>query len=419
MDADGVQFVGYDTLYSDESKMVKYRTVQLKNKQQHEVVLDITPFYAESGGQVGDKGILWFDDEKISVIDTKKENDLIIHYVNQLPENKKATVRAEVNERKRRLTENNHSATHLLHAALRQVLGTHVQQRGSYLDEKYLRFDFSHHTAMTNEEIREVERIVNARIRENIPLLEARSIPIEEAQEAGAMMLFGEKYGETVRMITFNPEYSRELCGGTHVNSTGEIGYFKLKSESSVAAGIRRVEALTAHEAEKYLNKELDTLEQVKSQFKNSKNIVASVQKLQEENKALQKQVEDLLAAQARALKGNLLSQFEELNGINVLKASLPIADSNAVKTLAYELEKEKGNVLIVFGMVNNNKPQLMVVASKEVTEKGIHAGNMVRALAKEIRGGGGGQAFFATAGGSDASGIQNALDKVNDFLNI
>lgn len=417
-EADGVEFTGYDTLYSDDSQMVKYRTVEVKKKNQYQIVLDKTPFYAESGGQVGDKGLLWFDDEKIAVINTQKENDLIIHLVNKLPENKKAFVRAEVNETKRSLTENNHSATHLLHAALRQVLGNHVQQRGSYLDEKYLRFDFSHHEGMTADEISQVEKIVNERIRENIPLKEHRSIPIEAAQEAGAMMLFGEKYGEIVRMIIFNADYSIELCGGTHVPFTGKIGYFKIKSEGSVASGIRRIEAITAHKAEEYLDKELNTLNEVRGLFKNPKDLVGTVNKLQDENKALQKEIEKLLSEQASALQGDLRSKFEEVNGVNLLTAKLPLGDTNAIKTLGYDLEKEIGNALIVFGAVVKGKPQLMVIVSRDLVEtKGIHAGNMIRTLAKEIKGGGGGQPFFATAGGKDVNGLDNALALVKGML--
>ncbi len=418
MEADGVEFIGYDSLYSDDSRLVKYRTVEVKKKNQYQIVLDKTPFYAESGGQVGDKGLLWFDDEKIAVINTQKENDLIIHYVNKLPENKKAFIRAEVNETRRSLTENNHSATHLLHAALRQVLGNHVQQRGSYLDDQYLRFDFSHHSGMSSDEILQVEKIVNERIRENIPLQESRSIAIADAQEAGAMMLFGEKYGETVRMITFNSDYSIELCGGTHVPFTGKIGYFKIRSEGSVASGIRRIEAITANKAEEYLNKELGTLNEVRGLFKNPKDLVGVVNKLQDENKALQKEIEKLLAAQAGALKGDLKSKFENINGVNVLTARLPLNDSNAIKTLGYELEKEVGDSLIVFGAEIKGKPQLMVIISKELTtSKDLHAGNMIRELAKEIKGGGGGQPFFATAGGKDVSGLEKALSKVHSLI--
>ncbi len=417
--SEGVSFLGYDLLEVDDARVVKYRTVKIKDKNQFQIVLDKTPFYAESGGQIGDRGLLWFGEEKIAVISTQKENDLIVHIVNKLPENKEVIVKAVVDANKRGLTENNHSATHLLHAALRQTLGDHVQQRGSYLDEKYLRFDFSHHSKVTEEEIAIIERMVNEKIRQNIPLEESRSISIQEAEAAGAMMLFGEKYGEFVRMITFDPEYSRELCGGTHVPSTGKIGLFKLRSESSIATGIRRIEALTADKAEEYINKELEELQTVRSLFKNPKNVGQSVSKLQEENKQLKKEVEKLLAAQAQAMKGQLKASFKEVNGRKFLAARLPLSDSNAIKTLGYELEQEIGDCVIVFGAEIKGKPQLMAIVSKELTqgENAVHAGNLIREIAKEIKGGGGGQPFFATAGGKDVSGLEKALEKAETMV--
>ncbi|MEM8910019.1 MAG: alanine--tRNA ligase-related protein, partial [Bacteroidota bacterium] len=264
-----VAFLGYDQLSAEAIKVVKYRTVNNKKGDQYQIVLNQTPFYAEGGGQVGDTGLLWFGAEKVPVLDTKKENDLIIHYVKQLPKAIDGVVRAEVNSTKRWLTENNHTATHLLHAALRQVLGTHVQQKGSLVNEKYLRFDFSHFEKVKEEELATIEKMVNQKIRENIALEEARSIPIAEAKVAGAMMLFGEKYGDQVRMITFDPDYSRELCGGCHVAATGKIGYFKIVSESAVAAGVRRIEAMTADRAEQFLNEALGELQAIRSLFKN------------------------------------------------------------------------------------------------------------------------------------------------------
>ena len=400
------------------AKVSKYRTVVVKDKEQYQLVLNKTPFYAEGGGQVGDTGLLWFGEEKVPVLDTKKENDLVIHFVKHLPDNITATIRAEVSATRRRLTENNHSATHLLHAALRQVLGDHVQQKGSLVNEKYLRFDFSHFQKLTEEELAKIEQIVNTKIRENIQLGEKRKIPLAEAQSAGAMMLFGEKYGEEVRMITFDPAFSRELCGGCHVGATGKIGYFKLVNETAVGAGIRRVEAYTADRAEKFINAALGELAEVRQLFKNPKQIVKSVAAMQEENKKLQKQIEKLLAQQAGNLKGELKDKATQINGINFIGTKLPLADAKAIKSLAYQLEKDLGNAVIVFGANVKGKPQLSVTISENLTkEKDLHAGNMIRELAKEIRGGGGGQPFYATAGGSDLAGLDKAIEKAKTMI--
>ncbi|MEM9992034.1 MAG: alanine--tRNA ligase, partial [Bacteroidota bacterium] len=418
LEEENVEFVGYDCLVVNDARILKYRTVKDKKGDRFQVVLNKTPFYAEGGGQVGDTGLLYVGEEKVPVLDTKKENDLIIHFVKQLPKDMAANVRAEVNVQKRTLTENNHSATHLVHAALKQVLGDHVAQKGSLNNEKYLRFDFSHFSKMTAEELAKVETIVNQKVRENIALEEARNLPIAEAKASGATMLFGEKYGDTVRMITFDKNYSRELCGGCHVDATGEIGYFKILSETGVAAGVRRLEAVTADAAENYINKELTELNNVRNLFKNPKNAAKSVGALQEENKKLQRQIEQLIAAQATALKGQLKGQFVTKNGVNILAVQVPIEDSKALKTLAYQLEKEVGSVLIIFGAVINGKPQLMVTISEVLTkEKDLHAGNIVRELAKHIKGGGGGQAFFATAGGKDTSGLEAAIDAARQIV--
>lgn len=408
----GVEFVGYDEAIVADAAILKYRTVKDKKGDRYQMVLNKTPFYAEGGGQVGDTGLLFFGEEQIPVIDTKKENDLIIHYVKKLPMDASGNVVAEINHQKRQLTENNHTATHLLHAALREVLGDHVAQKGSLVNEKYLRFDFSHFSKLTDEELQKIEARVNQKIRENIPLEEARSIPIAAAQAAGAMMLFGEKYGETVRMITFDPDYSRELCGGCHVDATGQIGFFKITGESAVAAGVRRIEALTAARAENFINEELKTLNEIRGLFKNPKHTVQNIESLQTENKELKKEVEKMTAAQAGNLKGELLNQKETINSINYVAAKLPLSDAKAIKTLAYQIEKELGNAVIVFGAVVNAKPQLTVAISENLTkDNGLHAGKMVKEMAKHIRGGGGGQAFFATAGGSDATGLDAALD--------
>lgn len=417
LDEAHVEFIGYDTTTLTNAKVIKYRTVTTKKGEEYQIVLNKTPFYAEGGGQVGDTGLLFFGDEKVPVLDTKKDNDLIIHYVKHLPKNIQAIVSGEINARKRHLTENNHSATHLMQAALKEVLGNHVQQKGSLNNEEYLRFDFSHFQKMSEEEIEKVETIVNQRIRQNIALEEARNIPIEEARQAGATMLFGEKYGDSVRMITFDQSFSRELCGGCHVKATGSIGYFKIISEAAVAAGVRRIEAVTADGAEVYMNKQLQELNEAKEMLK-APSIVRGIQTLQDENKKLQKQIEQLLMAQATALQGQLRSQFENINGVNFLAVQVDLEDVKALKTLSYNLEKEIGNALIIFGASIEDKPQLMVTVSEELTKsKGLHAGNIIKELAKYINGGGGGQPFFATAGGKDATGLATAIENASGLV--
>jgi alanyl-tRNA synthetase len=413
-----VEFIGYDHHKNEDTHLLKYRTVKIKDKNQFQMVLDKTPFYPEGGGQVGDKGLLFFGDEKVQVLNTLKENDLIIHVVDKIPTELSGAITAQINTKKRGLTENNHTATHLMHAALREVLGDHVQQKGSLVNEKYFRFDFSHFQKMTPEEIAKVEQRVNEKIRENISLQEDRSIPIAQAKESGAMMLFGEKYGDEVRMITFDPEYSRELCGGCHVNATGVIGQFKITSESAIAAGVRRIEALTSIAAEEYVNKEIAELTAIRSQFKNPKNVSQSVQSLIEDNKELKKQVEQLLAKEAGNLKGDLISKFENVNGINFLSTEVSITDTKALKHLISQLDHEIENAFIVIGTHSNGKAQLMVSINKDLTKaKDLHAGNIVKELAKEINGGGGGQAFFASAGGTKVEGLNAAITKAKSFL--
>jgi len=418
-DEANVQFLGYDQLELRDSHVVKYRTVQLKGQPQYHLVLNRTPFYPEGGGQVGDTGWLEFSAEKIRVLDTKKENDLIMHVVERLPQHlQDSSVHCHVDAPKRRLTENNHSATHLLHAALRKVLGHHVQQKGSYLDDQTLRFDFAHFQKVSDDELVQIEQIVNEKIRENIALEEARSIPIEEAQKAGAMMLFGEKYGERVRMITFDPAYSRELCGGCHVRHTGQIGYFKIVSESAVAAGVRRIEALTADAAQQHLSTIEREVAAIKMLLK-TKEPAKAVAELQEENKRLQKEIERLISEQAGSLREGLRSKAETVNGIAFVAAVLPVNDANAIKTLAYELERELGSAVIAFGSVSADKPLLTVRISDALAkERGLNAGTIVRELAQKfLKGGGGGQPFFATAGGSDASQLREAVEAVRGYL--
>lgn len=415
-----VEFVGYDLLETNSSQVTKYRTVTTKGQEQFHVVLNRTPFYPEGGGQVGDQGWMIFGNEKIRVLDTKKENTLVIHLLEKLPENiDDESVVCSVDTARRRLTENNHSATHLLHAALREVLGTHVQQKGSYLDDLALRFDFQHFQKVNDNELVRIEQIVNEKIRQDIVLQEDRHLPIEEAKKAGAMMLFGEKYGETVRMITFDPGYSRELCGGCHVSQTGKIGYFKITAESAVAAGVRRIEAVTAAGAEQYVGRLESELAAIKNVLK-AKDLVKGVVDLQEDNKRLQKEIEHLVQAQANSLREGLRTQFTTLDGgVKFLATVLPLSDANAVKTLAYELEREIGNCVIAFGSVNADKPLLSVRISDALAkEKNLHAGNIVRELAgKFLNGGGGGQPGFATAGGSEVSGLEAAVAAVKGYL--
>ncbi len=414
-----VAFVGYDTLQVADAKVLKYRAVKDKKGLQYQIVLNQTPFYAESGGQVGDTGYLDFDGEHIEVLDTKKENDLIIHIVNKVPMHIGAEqVRAQVDTTKRLATSQNHSATHLMHAALHRILGQHAVQKGQNVDSERLRFDFSHFQAVTKEELAQIEQLVNQKIRENIPLEEVRDMPIEAARQSGAMMLFGEKYGEQVRVITFDKNFSRELCGGTHVQATGEIGLFKIVTESAVAAGVRRIEAITADAAEQFLTKELAELNAIRELFKNPKEPAKRVADLQEENRRLQKQIEAMLLDQAANLQQELRQEFVQQNGFQLLIKRLPLTDANVVKTLAYNLEKEIGNAVIIFGTVSNEKPQLTIRISDELVQsKGLNAGTLIRELAKEIKGGGGGQAFFATAGGSDANALDASLAKAKDLL--
>ena len=412
-----VEFVGYDDLVVTDAKVLRYRTVTTKKAKRFEVVLNKTPFYAESGGQHGDQGWLTFGDEKVKVVDAQKENDLIIHVLEKLPSDLAGKVEAMVDEQKRQSTSSNHSAVHLMHAALHNILGKNALQKGQDVDDKRLRFDFSHFQKVTDEELLAIEQMVNTKIRENIQLEEVRHMPIEDAKKLGAMMLFGEKYGETVRVVTFDKNFSQELCGGTHVRATGQIGQFKILAESGVAAGIRRIEAVTADHAEEYFRSQLNQLEEVKATLKNVQDPVKAVISLQEENKALKKQVEQLLAAQAGALKGQLKGQVEQVNGINFLAAKLPLQDANAIKTLAYNLEAELGNACLVFAADLGGKPLITIRISDSLTDK-LNAGNMVRELAKEVQGGGGGQAFFATAGGKDVSGLDAVVSKAKKFLN-
>ncbi|MBT8231457.1 MAG: alanine--tRNA ligase [Bacteroidia bacterium] len=418
-EGNATDFLGFDETSVENANVLKYRIVKEKGTAFNQLVLDKTPFYAEGGGQIGDTGSLLFGEEKIEVLDTKKENNLIIHYVNKLPENINKPVICKIDIHRRQMTENNHSATHLMHAALRMVLGTHVQQKGSLVKGELLRFDFSHYSKLSDEEIRNIENIVNEKIRANIPLEEKRSIPIEEAQEAGAMMLFGEKYGDSVRMITFDESYSRELCGGCHVDNTGQIGFFKIISETGIAAGVRRITAITSEAAEKHIFDEFAKVEAISELLNNPKDLVKTISDLSDENKKLKKEIEKLQSSKAGDIQKDLKNNVQVVNGINVLTAKINLADGKAAKTLVFNLEKEIGNAVVLIGNVVNDKPQLLLKISEDLIEtKGLNAGTIIREIAKEINGGGGGQAFFATAGGSKAEGIDAALEKVLTFIN-
>lgn len=413
------QFVGYDQLVVENSKVLRYRILKQKDHELFQLVLDNTPFYPEGGGQVGDTGILIFDCEVIQVLDTVKENDLIIHIIDRLPEKLDVPVFGEVDVTKRTLTENNHTATHLLHAALRQVLGNHVHQKGSLVKDEYLRFDVSHYQKISDQELAAVEQIVNEKIRKNIPLEEARRIPIEAAKQAGAMMLFGEKYGDYVRMITFDPEYSRELCGGCHVQATGQIGYFKITSESGIAAGVRRIEAITASYAEQYINQQIKELHAIKSFFKNNNNTPKNVSDLLETNKELLKDIEKLQAAQAAGLKDQLIAKGTKHKDVLIIKSRLRDIDAKAAKTLSVNILAEVGAAVVLFCIEQEDKITIMLsIAEQIVQQNGWHAGKIVSELAKEVGGGGGGQPFYATAGGSNKEGIQHVFDKLESLLN-
>jgi alanyl-tRNA synthetase len=412
-----VEFVGYDA-NETTSKILKYRKVNAKGKEQFQLVLDRTPFYAESGGQVGDTGVLIASGESTLITDTKKENGLIIHFADTLPADLNAKFTAKVEVSKRKEIAGNHSATHLLHAALKQVLGSHVNQKGSLVNADYLRFDFSHFAKVTDEELSQIEQIVNEKIRDNINLKEERNVPYQQAINSGVTALFGEKYGDFVRVITFNDQFSKELCGGIHVKATGQIGYFKILSESAVAAGVRRIEAITGTAASAYISQQEQLVQQIKALLKNPKDLTASVEQLLEENTALKKQVEKSILEKAAGLKTELAKQAVQLNGINFIAQKVELPNAEALKTLAYNLKDIVDDLFLVLAAEIEGKPSLTVMLSDNlVKEKGLHAGNIIRELAKEIDGGGGGQPFFATAGGKNASGLSMALEKAKSFV--
>ena len=408
-------FVGYDQT-ANEVKITRIRKVDSKKDGVlYQIVLDNTPFYPEGGGQVGDKGTLVSANETIEIIDTKKENNLILHFAKQLPENIEAGFVAKVNTDLRTSTSKNHSATHLMHLALRTILGTHVEQKGSLVNPNYLRFDFSHFSKVSDEELRQVEASVNAQIEAQLQLVEHRNIPIKEALDKGAMALFGEKYGDNVRMIEFGN--SKELCGGIHVKNTAEIWHFKIISEGAVAAGIRRIEAITGDAVKDFYTSQENTLAEIKEVLKNPQDVLKSVASLQDDNAKLKKQLEQLVKEKIEGLKNTLVADFQEINGIQFLAKQVDLSMSST-KDLAQAIGTSKPNAFVFLASIEDNAPNIHCYISKElVAEKGLNAGNVIRELGKLIDGNGGGQPFFASGKGKNVSGIKEALEKVVEFV--
>ena len=413
----GSLFVGYDN-FSNETLVQRYRKVSQKDKTFYHVVLNETAMYAESGGQSGDKGLIELAGGNIKVFDTKKENDLILHFADHIPEDLSGKALVTVDSKKRKLSMANHSATHLMHAALKEVLGDHVEQKGSFLNDQYLRFDFTHFAKVTDEEIAKVEQMVNDRIHKGVALIEHRNMPIDEAKSLGATALFGEKYGDEVRVVIFDPEYSIELCGGTHVANTAEIGLFKVTSESAVAAGVRRIEAVTSEKGLEILNKNTAVLKEVSSKLKNPKNLPQAVDQLLTENAKLKKQIEALNRKEGEAVQKQLLNSVEELNGVNFISAATEGLSFEVIKDITFQIKSKVENLFLIIGNAAEGKATLTIAISDEMAKvQDLHAGNLVRELAKEIKGGGGGQPFFATAGGKDASGIESALANAKKII--
>ena len=414
------EFVGYDYLETDV-KITRYREVIVKGKKQFHLVLNLTPFYAESGGQVGDKGVLIGKDnvEKIGIVDTQKENQLSIQITEKLPTNLKQHFTAKVNEEKRTATTLNHSATHLLQAALREVLGSHIAQKGSLVNEKHLRFDFSHFQKVEKAEIEQIENIVNGKIREAIALEEARNVPFEEAKNSGAMALFGEKYGDTVRVITFDKNYSVELCGGCHVSNTAQIGSIKIVHEGAVAAGVRRIEAITGHKADAFVKDKLSLVEQIGAELGNPQDLLKGLQSLQKENSELKSKVEAFEASQLGDMKGQLVKGMKSANGVNSIVEIINASTAAQAKDLAFQLKEEIENLFCVLLADIDGKPSISIMVSDSlVKEKGYNAGALIREWSKEVKGGGGGQPFFAQAGGADVSGLKKVKELALNFVN-
>ena len=411
------KFVGYDSLEA-ETSVLKYRKVKAKGKELYQLVLNTTPFYAESGGQVGDRVVLTIDNSLFTDIDTKKENDLIIHFAENIPADLSGEVLAKVDTAKRKNTELHHSATHLLHAALRNVLGTHVAQKGSLVNEEHLRFDFSHFAKVTDEEIAQVEALVNEKVRENIPVV-IKSMPKDEAMKLGAMALFGEKYGDVVRVVIIDPNYSVELCGGTHVGATGELGLFKLTSESAVAAGVRRVEAVCGKQAEEYVNAQLGLLTTLGEVLKNPKDMQKAVENLQAENAELKKHLDSMEARQLVGIRNELLQKDEIINGVNFIGDIIEVSNPEALKKLCFDLKNHLRDHVAVLCVNIGGKPFVAVgISDTVVAAKNLDAGKIIKEhIAPLIKGGGGGQKTLATAGGQDSSNLKQVIEAVKKLL--
>ena len=410
------KFVGYD-LFECEAEILRYRQIKQKNKVLYQIVLDQTPFYAEMGGQVGDTGWLIADDEKIDVIDTKRENNLPVHLVTKLPKDVTATFTAKINVKKRIQCECNHSATHLLHEALREVLGTHVEQKGSYVSPDSLRFDFSHFQKVTDEEIRKVEILVGEKIRANFPLEEHRNMPIAEAKALGAMALFGEKYGDEVRVVKYGS--SVELCGGTHIPATGMIGSLRVIGESSIAAGVRRIEAVTAEGAEQFVYAQQDLIRELRALMNHMPNLAQAMKKSIEENAEMKKQIEDYIREKSMRLKEEIVAKASESNGIKVMQF-VDKANVDAMKNVAFQIKAETTDSFVfVAGIIDDNKCTLMLMLSDDLVKEGLHAGKIVKEAAKHIQGGGGGQPHFATAGGKNMEGLSIAVGAVKEAVGV
>jgi alanyl-tRNA synthetase len=416
-DVSSSEFVGYDSL-EVRTRLVKYRKVKAKGKEAYQVVLEKTPFYAESGGQAGDTGVLNFAGEKVNVIDTKKENDLIIHFTEVLPGNIKTDVDALVNKTKRHHTAVHHSATHLLHAALRSVLGTHVAQKGSLVNEEHLRFDFSHFAKVSDEEIKKIEALVNEKIRQNIPVV-IKSMSKDEAVAMGAMALFGEKYGDVVRVVVMDPNYSIELCGGTHIGSTGELGFFKILHESAVAAGVRRMEAVSGHAAEEYIKSQLQLIEEIKACLKNPKELKKAIDNLLADNNELRKSIESLYNKQLSSLRKELVNQVESINGISFIGAEVEVANADALKKLCFDLKNDLTDYVVVLVANIGGKANVAVMLEDLIAQnRELDAGKIIKEhISPLIKGGGGGQKTLATAGGTDASNLDKVIYAVRSLF--
>jgi alanyl-tRNA synthetase len=414
---EGDGFVGYEK-FETQSKILKYRKIKSKGKEVYQIVLDTTPFYAESGGQVGDTGQLIFDQESIPVINTKKENELILHFTEKLPRDISSGVVAKIDVEKRNKTAVHHSATHLMHAALRKVLGTHVQQKGSLVNEDYLRFDFSHFSKMTNEEIEKVESIVNKKIRKSIPVV-IQQMPKEEALKTGAMALFGEKYGDLVRVVMMDPNFSIELCGGTHVGNTGELGYFKIINETAVGAGLRRIEAVSGKAAEDVINKELNELKSLKEQLKNPKDTIAALENLLTEREGLKKQVDQMELQILETVNKQIKANSVLINGVHFIGQVVLVSNAAALKKLASLVKENQENYLILLCADIEGKPNVVIaVDEKFISLKNTDAVKIIKEkVAPLIKGGGGGQKTMATAGGQDASGLEAVIQNVKSLL--